>query len=267
MIYTLTWLPDVLLSAGLKVAEVPGWETRGRGDVGRTLGVLCHHTAGPRRGNMPSLFMLRDGRFDLPGPLSQLGLGRDGTYYVIAAGKAHHAGRGLWRGITSGNLNFIGIEAENTGTDETWPAVQLDAYHRGVAAILLHAGLSADRCAGHREYALPRGRKIDPNLDMSQFRREVAKIMAGEKPIPLPIPQSEPSPSGRPTLRRGSRGDSVRLLQRAFGEPETGIFDALLEARVREFQRESQLVPDGIFGPKSWAALDRLLLARTNGAA
>lgn len=267
MVYSLTWLPDVLLRAGLKVAEVPGWETRGRGDVGRTLGVLCHHTAGPRRGNMSSLFVLRDGRFDLPGPLAQLGLGRDGTYYVIAAGKANHAGRGLWRGITNGNLNFIGIEAENNGTDEIWPAIQLDAYHRGVAAILMHAGLRAESCAGHREYALPRGRKIDPRLDMGQFRSEVAKIIAGEKPVPLPIPRSEPSASGRPTLRRGSVGDSVRLLQRAFEERETGEFDALLEARVREFQRDNELVPDGIFGPKSWAALDRFALLRTNGAA
>ena len=47
MIYSLTWLPGVLESAGLKVAPVDGWESRGRGDVGPTLGVMCHHTAGP----------------------------------------------------------------------------------------------------------------------------------------------------------------------------------------------------------------------------
>src|SRR4051812_24093850 len=74
MTFSLVWLPDVLESAGLKIAPVDGWETRGRGDVGTSLGVLCHHTCGPTAGNMPSLFTLINGRSDLPGPLAQLGL-------------------------------------------------------------------------------------------------------------------------------------------------------------------------------------------------
>ena len=141
MPFQLTWLPIVLRNAGLKVAEVDGWPNRGRGDVGTIKGVMCHHTAGPVNGNMPSLGVLREGRSDLPGPLAQLGLGRDGTYYVIAAGRANHAGRGEWKGVADGNGSFIGIEAENTGIGdstkpkfEPWPEVQLDAYRRGDAA-------------------------------------------------------------------------------------------------------------------------------------
>ena len=30
MTFSLIWLPQVLENAGLKVAEVPGWRTRGR---------------------------------------------------------------------------------------------------------------------------------------------------------------------------------------------------------------------------------------------
>src|SRR5215210_8914862 len=140
MPFSLTWLADVLVQAGLNVAEEPGWKNRGRAEVGPIRGVMCHHTAGGAQGNMPSLRIIRDGRPDLPGPLSQLGLGRDGTYYVIAAGRCNHAGKGIWKGLVNGNSNFIGIEAENTGSsnDFPWPAVQLDAYHRGVAAILKH---------------------------------------------------------------------------------------------------------------------------------
>ncbi len=115
MAFSLTWLPAVLLDAGLRVAEQPGWQTRGRSDVGTVMGVMCHHTAGSRTGIMPSLGVLTDGRSDLPGPLSQLGLGRDGTFFVIAAGRANHAGAGNWQGITTGNASFIGIEAENSG--------------------------------------------------------------------------------------------------------------------------------------------------------
>ena len=62
MAHSLTWLPDVLKDAGLKVSLVPGWENRGRGDVGKIFGVLCHHTVGPRNGNMPSLNTLINGR-------------------------------------------------------------------------------------------------------------------------------------------------------------------------------------------------------------
>ncbi|HEY3134507.1 MAG TPA: N-acetylmuramoyl-L-alanine amidase, partial [Blastocatellia bacterium] len=62
MAFSLTWLPDVLKSAGLNVKLVDGWEDRGRGDVGKILGVLCHHTAGPKNGNMPSLDVITKGR-------------------------------------------------------------------------------------------------------------------------------------------------------------------------------------------------------------
>src|SRR5262245_13333774 len=125
MIYSLTWLPEVLSRAGLRVAEVPGWQSRGIGDVGATLGVLCHHTGGPRPGNLPSLHTPIEGRADLRGPLSQLGLGRDGTYYIIAAGKAQHAGKGIWAGVTAGNEHFIGIEAQHSGREsDPWPAEQ-----------------------------------------------------------------------------------------------------------------------------------------------
>jgi hypothetical protein len=31
--FALTWLPKVLLDAGLKVAEQPGWQNRGRGEM------------------------------------------------------------------------------------------------------------------------------------------------------------------------------------------------------------------------------------------
>lgn len=99
MAFSLTWLPTVSLDAGLKVDEQPGWRTRGRADVGTIKGVICHHTAGPKTGIMPSLGVVTNGRSDLPGPLSQLCLGRDGTFFVMAAGRANHAGAANWQGV------------------------------------------------------------------------------------------------------------------------------------------------------------------------
>jgi N-acetyl-anhydromuramyl-L-alanine amidase AmpD len=258
MAFSLTWLPTVLLDAGLKVAEQPGWQTRGRGDVGTIKGVICHHTAGAKTGIMPSLGIVTDGRPDLPGPLSQLCLGRDGTFFVVAAGRANHAGAGNWQGLTTGNSSFIGIEAENTGQTtgpnaDPWPAIQLDAYRRGVAAILRKLKANAIMCCGHKEYALPVGRKPDPTFDMEDFRRQVASIMAGTAPLPSVIPALDSE--NRPTLRRGATGELVELVQSKVGVPVNGSFDALTEVAVRNFQRNNGLAPDGIVGPRTWATL------------
>lgn len=269
MSFSLIWLPQVLKDAGLKVALVDGWQTRGRREMGEVKGVICHYTEGRRHGNMPSLDSLIRGREAspgaeaLPGPLSQLGLGRDGTYYVIAAGLANHAGVGAWQGISTGNTNFIGIEAENTGgrDDFPWPAVQVDAYQRGVAAILGHVGRGAEFCAGHKEYAPTR--KKDPDFDMNDFRAVVASILAGTAPPPTIIPAAEPPKTvggamGRSTLRRGMVSPEVREIQLKLGVDPTGTFGPLTEAAVRDLQRARNMVPDGIVGPKTWAALDEL---------
>jgi hypothetical protein len=211
---------------------------------------------------MPSLGTVLKGRPGLDGPLAQLGLGRDGTYYVVAAGLAYHAGAGSWQGVTTGNTNFIGIEAENTGVanDQPWPDVQMDAYRRGVAALLGYLGLPATACAGHKEFALPKGRKIDPSFDMSVFRAGVAAIMGGTAPAPVLIPALEPAPApGKParaTLRRGASGALVSTLQQLLDVKVDGSFGGITEARVRVVQRELGLVPDGIVGPKTWRGLD-----------
>lgn len=191
MSYSLTWLPGVLRAAGLEVLEHPGWQNRGHGDMGAVQGVLCHHTCGPLTGDLPDINVLVNGRPDLGGPLCNLGLGRSGKFYMIAAGRGYHAGRGNWHDVVDGNTHLIGIEAENTGETtgpraEPWPTVQLDAYKRGCAAILKHVGAKAIMAAGHKEYALPHGRKDDPSFDMATFRADVARIM-GEIPESTPV--------------------------------------------------------------------------------
>ncbi len=260
MPYSLTWLPDVLLKAGLKVAPVDGWQYRGHADMGSVYGVVCHHTAGPRTLNMPSLNTLLQGRPDLSGPLAHLGLGRDGTFYVIAAGRCNHAGAGSWKGIAAGNTHFLGIEAENTGlADDPWPPIQMGAYRFGVAAILSHLGRSVEWCAGHKEYALPQGRKSDPSFDMPAFRAALARIGPSDEPSSIPS-EAPPAPDGTPgrvTLRRGTRGDLVSEVQNHVGVmPADGVYGPATEAAVRVYQRARGMVPDGIVGPATWRSME-----------
>ena len=251
-----TWLADVLRAAGLKVEERPGWKTRGRATMGPVRGIIAHHTASAAGRNAPSVGIVEVGRLGLAGPLAHVVLARDGTWIIIAAGRCNHAGAGNWQGVTDANGQMIGVEAENTGTgSEPWSDVLIDSYARGCAAILMHIGAQANMLGGHKEYALPKGRKIDPNFDMLAFRLKVAHIMAGA-PTPLPV---DPVDITRDMLRLGDRGDDVRTLQRALGmtgDQVDGSFGPKTKAAVEAFQRKRGLTPvDGIVGPKTWDAL------------
>lgn len=166
----LTWLADALRAGGCGVIEQAGWKTRGHGQMSAITGVLCHHTGG---GGSNDWTVVQNGRSDLPGPLAHMTLERDGSFRVIAAGQCWHAGAGgplLAAPKNNGNEHLIGIEGVCNGRD--WTDAQREAYPRGVAALLRHEGLSADRCAGHKEWAP--GRKPDPgNWDMNAFRDSV----------------------------------------------------------------------------------------------
>ena len=114
----------------------------------------------------------------MPAPLCNYSTNRDGTLSIIAAGRANHAGVGEWAGH-SGNKWFLGDEMKNLGTGaEPWPTVQLDAARVAAAAILDHLGQPADMLCGHKEYALPPGRKVDPHtLNMESNRLIVEALM------------------------------------------------------------------------------------------
>lgn len=165
----LTWLPDVLRAAGVDVYVMPGAETRTSRSTGLSpLGVVWHHTAtGPNWADGHVAALLRDGRRDLSGPLSQVGIERDGTWVIVALGRANHNGYGTW-----GN-DSIGLEFYNSGTGEPWPHEQVESGVIGTAAILRYLKKrAATTVKGHRETD-PR-RKIDPaGLNMTAIRQRI----------------------------------------------------------------------------------------------
>jgi peptidoglycan hydrolase-like protein with peptidoglycan-binding domain len=57
------------------------------------------------------------------------------------------------------------------------------------------------------------------------------------------------------TIRSGDRGSDVAELQVKLGLTADGRFGAATEAAVEEFQDSHNLTPDGVVGPKTWAAL------------
>lgn len=57
------------------------------------------------------------------------------------------------------------------------------------------------------------------------------------------------------TIKNGSKGDAVKVLQGALHLKQDGIFGKVTEDAVRAFQRKNGLVADGIVGEKTWALL------------
>lgn len=77
------------------------------------------------------------------------------------------------------------------------------------------------------------------------------------------------------TLKRGSTGTSVSILQRqlsriakdypAFGKPEvTGTFDATTESCVKKFQRQFSLTADGLVGKSTWYKISYVNFTKCN---
>lgn len=58
-----------------------------------------------------------------------------------------------------------------------------------------------------------------------------------------------------PTIRLGSKGKGVRVLQALLYIGVTGEFDKNTEDSCKYFQNKEKLVPDGICGPKTWGKI------------
>lgn len=160
-------------AVGSRLHVAGGWAHRGHGITPVTWkAVLWHDTiTGPTWSREQLTGLLRDGRADLPGPIANVQLERDGDAVLIAAGRAYHAGAGrdtIGAGIQSGNLHTCGLEVANLGPDEPWTAKQ---YRWAVVFTAELCGLAI----GHYEWTT---RKGDPwTVDMDQARRDVAAYL------------------------------------------------------------------------------------------
>jgi hypothetical protein len=191
-------MDDPLLS-DVDITWVPDWESRGRPGSFEPKGLVAHHTADRAYGSdYAILSAIRDGIDQggswLPGPLAQFGLGRDSTVYVVAAGKANHAGPGSW-GRLSGNGSVWGIEAANDGIGEPWPARQVAVYLALIAALARATGFGAADVCRHEEWST--AGKIDPYdasghlSDGGWIRSQVSQLLANRPPITPPTSKED----------------------------------------------------------------------------
>ena len=215
-------------SLGVDVTVLSEADTNGRPGDFRVRGGLRHHTASAR--GTSGLRVVREGRADLPGPLSQYFLARSAKLTVVTFGRANHAGNvreGI--GIASpGNAELYGTEVDNDGRGEPYPAEQLEVARLIDAVTLLEAGLRPARVRGgwglwgHKETSVTG--KVDPVSSMDRERRLVADLMEKlSQPAPAPAPAGPAwtpvydGALGTRVVRYLDRGQDVREVRALLG--------------------------------------------------
>jgi N-acetylmuramoyl-L-alanine amidase len=144
--------------------------------------IVLHHTGS------------NNGRADLAwlcGPESRVSahylVDRDGRIYqlVADADRAWHAGRCALRGGgTDMNARSLGIEIVNDGSGRTpYSEQQYRALESLVPYLVTTYGVPPENVVGHKDVAIPAGRKNDPspNFDFARIRRAVAGAVASAR--------------------------------------------------------------------------------------
>jgi len=227
--------PEILRRHGLTVVEIPGWEDRGRDPehgAFTPVGSLNHHTgsydalADAKDDYDYAVWLATKGRPDLPPPLANFSTSREGVVYVLAAGRANHAGTAKARGSVAagdGNTLYVGTEHQNSGI-QGWSDAQygtLILLNAVICAEILHT--SEKTVAAHYETSVtgkwdpgdPKGVDFGGHkvMDMRAVRAKVkAKIEAISAP---PARPTGPDATRIQTFRGQSPRYDMRLLDAA----------------------------------------------------
>lgn len=251
----ISWLADVLTSAGVEVVEEGDWLNRSAGSSFDPIGVLWHHTAAtvtsPDNPH-PALDICINGRADLPGPLCQALVDYNGVFHLISANRANHAGASGGSGpIPSGDgntlmvgweIDYAGDQSGTGGPEQAMSQAQYDASIKATAAVLAQLGTDASYARGHRETSTTG--KIDPSFcDLDAMRADVAAAMGEDPPEP---------PAGTPFQMYAS-GVNVRPTPDTTGAPVGNLAEPTTVHVV--CQAEGELVEYDGMSNNLWAKL------------
>ena len=184
---SLGWLAEALTGAGLTVHETDGWRSRALPGDFAPVGVLLHHTgavASPEA-PAPSLATLRGEGPDAasPGPRCHVLVDRNAECWVVAAGRADHAGRARASGpVPEGDASalYVGLEIEYAATaaDPTQYATSAQKSAAVLAAARIVGALGRDHTfvRAHKETSTT-GRTDPFNWDMVSIRDSIRQTL------------------------------------------------------------------------------------------
>ncbi|QBQ39770.1 N-acetylmuramoyl-L-alanine amidase [Sphingobacterium psychroaquaticum] len=120
--------------------------------------VMIHHTAQDSLGQTVKTF-----HSVKAGVSSHYVIGRNGKVVQMVNDlyRGHHAGAGRWGNDTDLNSSSIGIELDNNGTTDPWPAAQVDALVALLQYLKDTYKIPQANFIGHMDYAPTR--KNDPS--------------------------------------------------------------------------------------------------------
>lgn len=158
-----TWLP-AKYSSSRKGADI---------DV-----LLLHHTAG---GLQSALSWVQEPDPEHPASWHYT-VGRDGSLWqhVREQDKAWHAGKSELNGVPDVNRRSIGIELVNKGDGiEPFTEAQYEKLEELVTWLVVEYDVPPAHVLGHKDVALPKGRKIDPaaNFDWERIHDAVDEVV------------------------------------------------------------------------------------------
>lgn len=190
------------------------------------------------------------------------GFARVGYHYVIRKGGAVEVGRNemaVGAHCADGGMNHrsVGVCFSGHHNLEPWTHEQRAAWLDLAARLVRRFAVPVENVIGHREAG---ARKDCPGtqVDMGSVRRELASHLH------LEAARDGAPAVGRGLLRRGSRGPLVAVLQRAlrtlrhYHGAVDGEYGPRTERAVRVLQSLAGLSVDGVAGPATWGALDRM---------
>lgn len=147
-------------------------------------------------------------------------IGKDGAIVqsVEDGNRAWHAGVSSFQGRDDVNDYSLGIEICNSGSgSDPFTDAQYESTINLVAWMCKTYNLPVDRITGHRDIALPKGRKVDPadNFDWDRVRKGVEAKLAGSTSASSSsssaAPASSQSSGGTYTVKKG---DSLSKIAR-----------------------------------------------------
>lgn len=210
------------------------------------------------------------------------------------------SGGGSFFGICT-NYNSIGIECgvcytdkdakEGDGDSNKWYFTEetqeslvwlvsklMDEYNISFDHVIRHYDVTGKICPN--PYVKNNGK--NGNWTWTEFKnnlkqyRQIGSITIPDRSVDPPAPDPKPTPTPPSTiLRRGDRGDAVKTMQNMLikcgyscGKAGAdGIFGGGTENAVIAFQKAAKLSVDGLYGPKTRAALEAAYKAKTAPAA
>jgi hypothetical protein len=198
---TATQLIKQLKEFKVPYMEFGTWKTHNRNSVGSwgpVHGFMVHHTGSD---STDQKRLLRDGRSDLPGPLSHFGIAQDGTVWLIGWGRCNHAGKGDPdvlsaviaesygtkpptdnQATVDGNRYFYGVEIWYSGS-HGMTSSQYASLLKLSAAVCDFHGWSEKSIIGHGEWQPGKwdpGYKNGTMMDMNAVRNDVKAALNRE---------------------------------------------------------------------------------------